>query len=193
MNTQATSTQPTAAKPIDTAPQQVDVWLKEGKALLVDVREDFEHASESIPGAISMPLSRFDAEALRTQANGRTVVFHCQTGRRSADAASRFRQSDEPVHHLAGGIEAWKSSARPTERSASAPKISVMRQVQITAGSLILLGVVLGALVNEWFFAISAFVGAGLLFAGLSGWCGMAMLLAKMPWNRIASTRSCTN
>jgi hypothetical protein len=61
-----------------------------------------------------------------------------------------------------------------------------MRQVQIEAGSLVLLGIVLGVWVAPAFLGLSAFVGAGLAFAGLSGWCGVARLLALMPWNRPA-------
>jgi rhodanese-related sulfurtransferase len=71
----------------------------------------------------------------------------------------------------------------PTVQDKAQPR-PLMQQVQIVAGSLVLLGVVLGYLLNPAFFLLSGFVGAGLLFAGLSGWCGMALLLAKMPWNR---------
>ncbi|MCA9299540.1 MAG: DUF2892 domain-containing protein, partial [Phycisphaerales bacterium] len=112
-------------------------------------------------------------------------------GRRSADAARKYRSNGEDVYHLAGGIEAWKASGRPTARSDAAPRLDVMRQVQITAGSLVLIGVVLGVTVSNWFLILSGFVGSGLVFAGLSGWCGMAKLLGRMPWNRIDCT-SCS-
>ena len=112
-------------------------------------------------------------------------MFQCRTGQRSAHAAMRYRRTDEPVFHLAGGLEAWKKAGRATRRAAGAPKIDVMRQVQMTAGLLVLTGVLLGWLVTPWCLILSGFVGAGLFFAGASGWCGMAKLLAKMPWNRI--------
>jgi len=89
---------------------------------------------------------------------------------------------------LEGGIDAWRKAglATVTERR----PIEVMRQVQITAGSLVLIGVVLGLLVAPAFLGLSAFVGAGLVFAGASGWCGMARLLALMPWNRLPEAKA---
>lgn len=84
---------------------------------------------------------------------------------------------------LEGGIEARKEAGLPVARDSNQP-IEIMRQVQIAAGSLVLIGVVLGALLHPAFYGLAGFVGAGLLFAGLSGWCGMAKLLALMPWNR---------
>ena len=84
---------------------------------------------------------------------------------------------------MTGGINAWKSAQLPTTEDKRQP-LPIMRQVQIVAGTLILTGVVLGYTVNSGLFLLSGFIGAGLLFAGVSGWCGMAMLLSKMPWNR---------
>lgn len=171
----------------DVSPNQLGQWLDQGDTLLVDVREGFEHAEESIAGSELHPLSKFDPDRVRELASDRRVVFHCKSGVRSKDAAGRFARAattDGTVFHLAGGIEAWKAAGRPCERSASAPRIGVMRQVQITAGFLVTLGVVLGLTLSPWFLALSAFVGCGLMFAGLSGWCGMAMLLGRMPWNR---------
>jgi len=173
---------------IDVPPELMERWIADGEAVLVDVREDFEHAGERIEGAKHHALSGFDCDRLREECNGKRVVFHCKSGGRSADAAKRFGSDGCQVFHLQGGIEAWKASGRAVHRSSSAPSIDVMRQVQITAGILILAGVVLGAFVNPWLYGISAFVGCGLVFAGLTGWCGMAMLLARMPWNKTASS-----
>lgn len=172
------------AEIVDVTPGMLERWLEDGQAVLVDVREDFEHASERIPLAHHFALSKFDPKSLRDAHGTRRIVFHCRTGRRSADAASRFRAADEAVFHLAGGLEGWKASGRTTTRSTSAPRIDVMRQVQITAGSLVLAGVLLGVFLSPWFLLLSGFVGTGLIFAGASGWCGMAMLLGRMPWNR---------
>jgi rhodanese-related sulfurtransferase len=86
---------------------------------------------------------------------------------------------------LEGGLDAWKKAGLPVSLDRSKP-IDVMRQVQIVAGSLVLAGVLLGVLIAPGFYALSGFVGAGLLFAGVSGFCGMARLLALMPWNRSA-------
>ncbi len=174
----------TTTKPIDVSPDTLSSWLENGEAVLIDVREDFEHASEHIPGAHHVPLSKFDAETVTKCAGSRRPVFQCRSGKRSADAATRFASAcDGDTFHLQGGIEAWKAAGNTTVKPAGAPRIDVMRQVQITAGSLVLLGVILGSTVSPWLYAIAAFIGAGLVFAGASGWCGMAMLLRKMPWN----------
>ncbi len=169
---------------VDLTPELVEQWLAEGDTVLLDVREDFEHAAERIDSAISMPLSKLDAQSIRSQHHEKRIIFHCRSGKRSADAAIRYQLNGESVFHLAGGIEGWKASGREVLRSASAPKLPIMRQVQIAAGLLVLLGVILGAAVSPWFLVISGFVGSGLVFAGTTGWCGMAMFLASMPWNR---------
>lgn len=183
--TQATKTEP--RRLVDVDPSAVERWLTDGDTVLVDVREDFEHAEERIDGAEAMPLSKFDPKTVREWVGGKRVVFHCRSGKRSADAAQRFATIEpggEPMFHMAGGIEAWKAEGRPTVKPAGRARLPIMRQVQIVAGSLVLVGVLLGVLVSPWFLILSGFVGAGLVFAGASGWCGMAMLLGRMPWNR---------
>ncbi len=174
----------TESKLVDVSPDLLAEWLAAGEAVLVDVREDFEHREERIDDAVSRPLSKFDADALRRECGGKRVVFHCRSGKRSADAAGRFRQGDGPAFHLAGGIDAWKDAGLPVTRPVSGARLPVMRQVQIAAGSLVVIGVVGGLTVSPWLFGVAAFVGCGLMFAGITGWCGMAKLLAVMPWNR---------
>lgn len=193
----ATTTQeaPGSTGVTEAAPSVVASWLRSGDTVLVDVREDVEHAEERIEGAVHAPLSRFDAEALRAAHAGKRVVFHCRSGKRSADAAGRYRRGNEAVLHLAGGIEGWKAAGLAVVRAARG-HLPIMRQVQIVAGVLVLAGVGLGVAVSPWFLGVSAFVGAGLTFAGATGWCGMAALLGRMPWNRAlvragASTKSC--
>lgn len=151
-------------------------------AILVDIREADEHARERVPGARNVPVSRLGT--LPTGA--KALVFHCRSGARtSANAARLEAAADCPAYVLEGGIDAWKKAGLPLEADRSQP-IEIMRQVQITAGSLVLLGVVLGVWVSPAFLGLSTFVGAGLVFAGASGWCGMATLLGLMPWNRRA-------
>jgi hypothetical protein len=112
------------------------------------------------------------------------VIFHCRSGARTAANAQRLAAAtDCQAYLLEGGIDAWKKAGLPVAIDRRQP-IEIMRQVQITAGSLVVLGVVLGLLAAPAFLALSAFVGAGLVFAGVTGWCGMARLLALMPWNR---------
>lgn len=168
----------------DVNPTLLSEWLAKGEIVLVDVREDFEYAEEHIAGSVLAPLSRFDPEAIRAEHGGARVVFYCRTGRRSADAAKRYRRGDEPVFHAAGGIEQWKAADGEVVRPLGGPRLPVMRQVQVVAGSLVVLSVALGTTLSPWFLAMSGFVGCGLVFAGLSGWCGMGVLLSKMPWNR---------
>ena len=174
---------------VDVAPAEVDRMLGSGEAVLIDVRQPFEHAEERIADSRLEPLPGFDPEKVRRAVReghaDRAVVFMCRTGKRSAAAARRYaQQTGEPGLHLAGGIVAWRAQQLPVIRPALATRLPVMRQVQITAGSLVALGVALGVLVSPWLLAIPAFVGCGLVFAGATGWCGMAKLLAAMPWNR---------
>ena len=173
------------ARPVtDVTPAQLLDWQRAGEAVIVDVREPFEYAEERIDGAEPHALSAFNGSALRERYGDRRVIFQCRTGRRSLDAAERYAASGGAPYHLAGGIEEWKAQGQPVHKPSGAPKIGVMRQVQMTAGSLVLIGVLLGAFVSPWFLILSGFVGSGLVFAGASGWCGMALLLAKMPWNK---------
>jgi rhodanese-related sulfurtransferase len=117
------------------------------------------------------------------------VIFHCRSGARTKGNAPRLAAAAGKceTYILDGGLDAWKKVGLPVALDRSQP-IDIMRQVQIVAGSLVLIGVVLGALVAPGFYALSGFVGAGLLFAGASGFCGMARLLGLLPWNRRAST-----
>jgi rhodanese-related sulfurtransferase len=160
--------------------------LNEGSAVLIDIREPMEHAREAIPGAKLCPLSRLDSATLSALAgrNAPAIIFHCQGGRRTQDNADRLQACSMPqAYMLEGGLAGWKSAGYPTRVDRTQP-IELQRQVQIAAGSLILLGVLLSWLVSPFFVALSAFVGGGLVFAGISGWCGMAHLLAVLPWNR---------
>lgn len=152
-------------------------------AVLVDIREADEHAREHVPGARHQAMSRL----AKVDAGGaKTVIFHCKSGARTAGNAPRLAAAaGREAYILEGGIDAWKKAGLPVVTDRRQP-LEIMRQVQITAGSLVLLGVVLGIWVAPAFLGLSAFVGAGLVFAGVSGWCGMAKLLALMPWNRAA-------
>lgn len=165
------------------SPAEAARLLAEDRAVLVDIREPDEHARERIPGARLLPLSRLEA-APAIAARGRLAILHCRGGSRTGAHATRLAAAvGGPVAILDGGLEAWKAAGLPVELDRRRP-IEVMRQVQIAAGSLVLLGTVLGALASPWFLLLAAFVGGGLVFAGVTGWCGMARLLALAPWNR---------
>ena len=151
-------------------------------AILVDIREFDEHARSRIPAARHAPLSRLQRLEIGTEAPA--VIFHCRSGNRTASNPTRLAQcTDYDAFILDGGIDAWKSAGLPVFENKGQP-IEIMRQVQIAAGSLVFAGTALGALVHPGFYAIAAFVGAGLVFAGVSGSCMMARLLGFAPWNR---------
>jgi rhodanese-related sulfurtransferase len=164
----------------------VKSWIDRGECVLIDVREAGEHARENIAGAQLVPLSSFDPAKLPAT-GGKRLVVHCLSGSRSAKALGQLAAAGIEAVSLTGGIEAWKAAGLPVRENKSAP-LPIMRQVQIVAGSLVVAGAVLGAFVHPGFHALSAFVGAGLVFAGVSGWCGMANLLGLLPYNRRASS-----
>jgi len=175
----------TALREID--PKTLQGWMEEEKAILIDVREMDEYAREHIPGSRLVPLSGFNANDFDHE-HDKIAVFHCSSGNRTEQAAAQLLSTSfKEVYHLDGGFQAWKKAGLPVNLNRKAP-ISIMRQVQITAGSLVVLGVVLAVLYSPWFMALSAFVGAGLVFAGTTGTCGMANFLSFMPWNKPLKT-----
>ena len=167
---------------IDLAPQDVAAALTRGAVRLVDVREPGEHAGERIAGSELRPLSRFDASQIE-RGDGRVIVY-CRSGKRSREAARQLVDAGwSHVEQLTGGIESWKAAGLPVEGDAGAP-ISLERQVRIAAGSLVAIGTALGWFVTPWALILPAFVGCGLVFAGVTDTCGMGMLLARLPYNQ---------
>jgi rhodanese-related sulfurtransferase len=160
--------------------------LQARKAILVDIREADEFARRHVRGALSRPLSAFEQAHIKMNPD-QDVIFTCRTGMRTGANCDRLAAAVEgEAFVLEGGVDAWSAAGLPVEEDRKAP-LELMRQVQIAAGSLVLLGVLLGFAVHPGFFGLSGFVGAGLTFAGVSGFCGMARLLAVMPWNRKAA------
>lgn len=156
-------------------------------ATLIDIRERDEYAREHIPGARHLPLALLSAGTPASVAlPAGVIVFHCRSGMRTAancDALARAAGDACEPCILDGGLDAWKHAGLPVTRDGRQP-LELMRQVQIAAGSLVVAGVVLGATVAPAWHLLSAAVGAGLVFAGASGFCGLARLLLRMPWNR---------
>jgi rhodanese-related sulfurtransferase len=167
-------------------PAEVAERLRKGRAVLVDIREPDEFRRRHVAGAVSRPLSGLAAAHLRVEPR-RDVVFTCKTGMRTAGACDQLADAVAgEAFVLEGGLDAWVNAGLPVADDAKAP-LEIMRQVQIAAGSLVLAGVALGALAHPAFYGLSAFVGAGLVFAGATGFCGMARVLALAPWNRQAA------
>jgi len=170
---------------IPLSPADVAARLNRG-ALLVDIREADEFARRHVAGAVSRPLSAFEQAHLRIEP-GQDVIFTCRTGNRTSVHCARLQASvDGDAWVLEGGVDGWAAAGLPVVADRAAP-LELMRQVQIAAGLLVLAGVLLGFTVSPILFGLAAFVGAGLTFAGATGWCGMAKLLALMPWNRRAA------
>ncbi len=161
-----------------------------GGATIIDVREPDEIAFEAIPGAISLPMSQLEAGKAPNAAPNTTLYVMCQSGGRSCRASTILRERGfSNVVDVVGGVNAFKKSGGTILQGRRI--IPLMRQVQITAGSLVLTGVILALNGHPAFIYLSGFVGLGLILAGISGTCPMAMLLNKMPWNR-GGTTSCT-
>jgi len=158
--------------------------LLEGGHTVIDVRTPSEFRAEHVRGAEPHPLDQLDAdEFCRHNDPGFPVYILCQSGKRACIAAEKLTAAGHKnAVVIEGGTNAAKAAGVDMEFGKGA--ISIERQVRIAAGALVFLGVLAGAFIHPWFLALPAFVGAGLAFAGLTDTCGMALMLAKMPWNR---------
>lgn len=166
-------------------PQEAQRWLATGEAVLIDVREPAEFAAGHIPHAMSLPLGALPA-ALADLPGGRKRIFQCQSGARGAQACLLAAEgSGEASFNLAGGIAAWRAAGLPVI-GGSGPRLSIFRQVQMIVGAMVALLVIIGFSGVTFAFALAGLLGAMLAFAGVTGWCGLALLLGRMPWNRQA-------
>jgi rhodanese-related sulfurtransferase len=162
--------------------------------VILDVRERDEFEAEHVAHSINVPFSHFVSVApgVLNQLTAREIVLLCRSGARAKLAEEQLRGlgfgDKVRARVYAGGILAWKSAGNPTI-TAKKNHLPLMRQVQLAAGILILVSVALGLTVASGFFALTAFVGAGLSVAGATGFCGMAILLSKMPWNRVSTLK----
>lgn len=161
----------------------------EPRAVVLDVRSPAEYRAGHIPGARLLPVDELSTTTVADVVDGADIgadnplYITCHAGQRAEKAARWLR--DAGVEHLAlvqGGTEAWQKAGLPIQRCNSA--LSLDRQVQIAVGSLVILKVLFGFTVHDVFFLAAAAIGAGLVTAGLTRWCGMAQLMARMPWNR---------
>jgi rhodanese-related sulfurtransferase len=170
------------------SPSELDSLLSAKPDLpLLDVRTPVEYAQDHVHQARNVPLDTLAPRALFESGKlpeGQPIYILCQTGGRATKAAEKFAgEGFDQAVVVEGGTTAWIDAGLPVDHS-DVKVISLERQVRIGAGSLVLLGVVLAYLVHPGFIGLSAFVGAGLVFAGITDWCGMGLLLAKAPWNQ---------
>jgi rhodanese-related sulfurtransferase len=177
------------------SPQRLHHLSADGKKIkLIDVRTAAEYRAGHVAGAKLIPLDEFNADSL-TEIEihsgvdyDEPVYLTCHAGQRAEQAAQRLIDAGyQNVSLLEGGTQAWQKAGLPMSRCGSA--ISLERQVQITIGVLLVLKVIFGFTVHELFFAAIPFIGAGLIFAGLSNWCGLSRLIAVLPWNQ---NRNCS-
>lgn len=174
-------------------PQQLSELKTSGQEVdLIDVRIPVEFREVHVEFARNVPLDRLDAARLAAEQNGSPLYVICRSGSRGQQACERLLSAGlTNVVNVAGGTLAWEQAGLPVVRGEKA--ISLERQVRIAAGTLVLIGSVLGAFVHPYWIGLAAFVGAGLIFAGVTDTCGMAMLLARMPWNQVRDKAPCGN
>jgi rhodanese-related sulfurtransferase len=150
---------------------------------LFDVRTPVEYAEVHVPQARSVPLDELKPGALHLQKD-QPVYLLCRSGQRATKAAEKFAKEgfSQPIV-VEGGTLAWIDANLPVTRGTT-KVISLERQVRIAAGAIVFTGVLLARFVNPNFIWLSGFIGAGLVFAGITDFCGMGLLLAKLPWNK---------
>ena len=177
------------------SPAQLAELGKEGRKIeLIDVRTPVEFREVHVAIARNVPLDRLDAAALMQARHGSAdepLYVICRSGGRGRQACEKFLKAGfSNVVNVEGGTMACVQAGLPVVRGKKA--ISLERQVRIAAGSLVLVGAALGWFLHPAFIGLSAFVGAGLVFAGITDTCGMGMILARMPWNQCGGdAKSC--
>lgn len=159
--------------------------IRAGTARVLDVRTGAEWRSGHIAGAEHLPLDALQrGEMPTTDIGNAELVIVCQSGVRAAKAQLMLQSRGVEAAVLEGGMNAWSAAGLPQEQEEGGHGISLMRQVQLIVGGMNLLGVGLGLSINPWWLVIPVFTGVGLLVAGATGTCGLALILARMPWNR---------
>jgi rhodanese-related sulfurtransferase len=170
-----------------------DLRRRSDGVTLIDVRTPAEYDEVHVEGARNIPLDRLDPRAIAAEHAGKTgpLYFVCKSGGRSQKACEQLIAAGiNDVVSVEGGTSACEAVGMKVSRSGR-KVMSLERQVRICAGGLVVLGAVLGHFVNPAWHALSAFIGAGLVFAGVTDTCGMAMMLAKMPWNQVRGAAAC--
>lgn len=164
------------------SPAELLTALQSSGCTLVDVRTPAEFREVHVEGAMNIPLDRLDHVKVPQPDAEQPIYVICHKGNRGVKACQKLSATGlTNLVNVEGGTLACQQAGLPVVEGKKA--ISLERQVRIAAGSLVLVGVVLGAVVHPYWYGLSAFVGAGLVFAGITDTCGMGMMLARMPWN----------
>jgi rhodanese-related sulfurtransferase len=169
------------------SPREFETLRQQNPSLaLIDVRTPLEYRAVHAEPAQTVPLDQLDPKRLIESRNGNgqePICFICKSGSRAAKACEKMQAAGfGNALSIEGGTDAWERAGLPVVRGKAA--MSLERQVRIVAGSLVLIGLLLGWFVHPYLYGLSAFVGAGLIVAGVTDWCGMGMLLARLPWNQ---------
>jgi len=177
-------------------PQQLHELHVGGRSIdLIDVRTPAEFREVHVTFARNVPLDRLEprfVQAARGSQASEPLYLICRSGGRGKQACEQFLAAGVAgVVNVAGGTQAWEQAGLPVVRGKKA--ISLERQVRIAAGTLVLIGSALGVLVHPVWIGLSAFIGAGLVFSGITDTCGMALVLARMPWNQVRDADSPTS
>ena len=165
-------------------PKTLQKWLANNEAILIDVREPFEHNIKNIKQANLIPLSKITKCELPQHTN-KKIVIHCQGGKRSQTACEKLLREDPSleIYNLEGGIIKWEKECEGAS-SCTSSCLTLDRQVQLAIGILVLASIFLAYFLSEKFLLLTAFIALGLIFAALSGICSLSLLLAKCPWNK---------
>lgn len=152
---------------------------------ILDVRTPVEYREFHLKNAINIQLDKLSEESLHAAGFVKSELLYvvCKSGSRAKNATQQLSSIGYQAVCVDGGTLACKDCGMDIECSGK-KAISIERQVRIAAGSLVLFGVVLSLGISTSFLFIPMFVGVGLVFSGFADWCGMALLLAKMPWNK---------
>lgn len=168
------------------SPQKLSELIHSGTSVeLIDVRTPVEYREVHVSSARNVPLDQLNASQFAAGRSGAEPLYViCRSGGRGKQACEKLLAAGYTnVVNIEGGTQAWDQAGLPVVRGRKA--ISLERQVRIAAGLLVLTGSILGIFVSPYWIALPAFVGAGLVFAGITDTCGMGMLLARMPWNQV--------
>jgi rhodanese-related sulfurtransferase len=167
-------------------PRELAELTSKGSVVLIDVRTPAEFQEVHVDFARNIPLDRLDPATAGPR--DQTLYLICRSGGRGKMACEKLAAAGFNVVNVEGGTSAWDAEGLPVIRGRKV--MSLERQVRIAAGSLVLVGVILSLTVHPYLIGLSAFVGAGLVFAGITDTCGMGMILARMPWNQVSTTCS---
>lgn len=170
------------------SPQELSQLIQGTPSIeLIDVRTPVEFHEVHVKGASNVPLDRLSPVDVQNERNGTSeqpLYLICRSGNRADQACRKFLEAGfTEVVNIEGGTQACEQAGLEVVRGKKA--VSLERQVRIAAGALVLLGCLLGTFVHPYFIGLSAFVGAGLIFAGITDTCAMGMLIARMPWNQV--------